>query len=91
MIFTLIEKSRMDRTEYFVNELAQEVDRIFKRKVESEYLMNIHQAMEEQNATFKTLASEIGGEIVKGITGMGIDTVEIGDNVKKELQMDFQT
>ena len=79
----------MDRTEHVVNELAQEIDRLFKRKVEQEYLMNIHQAMEEQNSTLKTLASEIGGEIVKSITGMGIDTVDIGDNVKEGIANGF--
>ena len=80
---------KIDETEHVVNELAQEIDRLFKRKVEQEYLINIHQAVEDQSTTLKTLASELGGEIVKGITGIGIDTVDIGDNVKKDIANEF--
>jgi len=87
--FTLVEKLKMDRCEHIVNELSQEIDRLFKRKVEQEYLLNISNALEEQNSTLKTLAAEIGGEVIKGITGMGIDTVDIGDNVKEGISQGF--
>jgi len=89
-IFTFVEKFNVDRTEHVVSELAQEIDRLFRRKVEQEYLINIANHLEQQNTTLKTLATEIGGEIVKSITGGGIDTVKIGDGVKEGIKEGFE-
>lgn len=89
-IFTFYEKLKMDRAEHFVNELAQEVDRLFKRKVEQEYLNDIHRSLEEQNASIKTLASQIGEQIVKSFAGGGINTVDVSNTIKDSIAAGFE-
>ena len=88
-LFTFFEKLKIDKAEHIVSQLAQEMDRLFKRKVEQEYLKEINSSMEEHGKTLKTLATEIGSEVIKSITGAGIDTVEISSNVKSGIESGF--
>ena len=88
-VFTFFEKLKIDKAEHVVSQLAQEMDRLFKRKVEQEYLKDIHSSMEEHSKTLKTLATEIGSEVTKSITGAGIDTVEISSNIKSGIESGF--
>ena len=64
VIFTLAEKSMTDRVEHVFDEFIREIDRIFKRKSEQQYLSDIHSKLDEQSHVMKTMANEMDDKVV---------------------------
>ena len=71
VIFTLLENAMVDRAEHVFDEFIREIDRIFKRKSEQQYLSDIHSKLDEQSHVMKTMAAEMGGKVVDGFAKNG--------------------
>ena len=91
MIFVFFEKILIDNVEYSINRLSHEVDRLFKRKVEQDYLIDIERSLDEQNGTLKRLASEIGEQVVKSFSGMGVNKIDVQESVRDGISKGFQS
>ena len=90
IFFTALEKYKFSRLERKVNGIAFQIDLAFRRKTQQGFLEKIEEYNRKQYDATRKLAMEIGQEIVKGITGGGINTVEISDSVKESVSTGFE-
>ncbi len=88
--FTLIERMLFSRLEQKVTELSSCLDSALRRKTQQDFLGRIEEYSRKQYSATRELAMEIGQEVVKGITGGGISTVEISDSVKQGVTDGFE-
>lgn len=90
LIFTLVEKYLMDIMESQCRLLAERLDAVFRRKTEQDYLSELAYSSYQQLAAMKALPLSFGKEIVKGLTGAGVETVEISESVKAGVALGFE-
>ena len=94
LIFSALEKAKLDRLEGTIIKLANKIDFVFKRRITHEYLNTMQKNSDKQVDRLRTLAMEIGQsvgkEVVNSITGAGISQVDISDTVKEGISLGFQ-
>ena len=83
VLFTLGEKVMIDSTEHLFDEFIREIDRIFKRKSEQQYLSDVNSKLDEQSHVMKTMAAEIGNRVVQGFEK--IDFLQLGEGIKQGI------
>ena len=85
VLFTLLEKVMIDRAEHLFDELIREIDRVFKRKAEQQYLANINSKLDEQSHVMKTMAAEIGDKVVSGVAKL--DVLQLSEGIKQGIDV----
>lgn len=90
IIFTFIERITFSRLEHSVTTLSSAIDFALPRKTQQDFLGHIEEYSRKQYDATRKLAMEIGQEVVKSITGGGINTIEISDSVKEGMAAGFE-
>lgn len=90
LIFTFVEKYLMDIMESQCRLLSERLDTVFRRKTSQDYLSELAYASVQQLAAMKAMPLNFGKEIIKGLTGAGVETVEISDSVRAGVALGFE-
>ena len=91
LVFTFIEKLATDQIEGLAVKLSDAVDALFQRRTEQDYLFEIAMRAEEQLAEMKGLALNVGREVIKGITGAGLESIQIDQSIKDGVAKGFSS
>ncbi|WP_413292322.1 hypothetical protein ACLSU7_13035 [Bdellovibrio sp. HCB185ZH] len=90
LVFTFIEKYLTDIMESQCRLLAERLDTVFRRRTSQDYLSELAYSSMQQLAAMKNLPLNFGKEVIKGLTGAGVETVEISDSVRAGVAMGFE-
>lgn len=90
IIFTAYERYNLSRLEKRITKLSSQLDFVFRRKTQQDFLLKIEEYSRKQYDATRKLALEIGQEVVRGITGGGISTVDISDSVRESIGSGFE-
>ncbi len=90
LFFTFIEKYLMDIMDSQCRLLSERLDTVFRRKTSQDYLSELAYASTQQLAAMKSLPLNFGKEIVKGLTGAGVETLEISETVRAGVALGFE-
>lgn len=75
-LFLYREKDYTNNIEGKVFDLIDTLDKIFKKKSEQDYLIEIQKISDRQLGQFKSLANDIGKEVANNLMGMGGSSID---------------
>lgn len=90
LLFTAIEKYLVDLMETKCRLLSEKLDSIFRLKTPQDYLSELANFANQQLSTMKELPLNFGNQIITGLTGAGVGTVEISESVKAGVALGFE-
>lgn len=90
LVFTFVEKYLMDLMESQCRLLAERLDTVFRRKTAQDYLSELAYASVQQLAAMKALPLNFGKAVIEGLTGAGVQSVEISESVKAGVALGFE-
>lgn len=89
LVFNLIEKFTRERIQSHCSELSFYIDRSFPLRTDYEVLSEIRNHADQQLAQFKNLAIDIGNQVVKGLVGGGVESVQIEQGIKDGISKGY--
>lgn len=90
LLFTAVEKYLVDLMETKCRLLSEKLDSIFRLKTTQDYLSELAYSSYQQLAQMKELPLNFGKQVISGLTGAGVETVEISESVKAGVALGFE-
>lgn len=90
LVFTAIEKFLIDLMETKCRLLAEKLDSIFRLRTSQDFLSELSYSANQQLAALKSLPLDFGKQIISGLTGAGVETMQISESVKAGVSLGFE-
>jgi hypothetical protein len=90
LIFTFFDKWMHDHLEQSISKIASDIDFLFVRKSQQEYLHSIVKEVRSNNEAIISMSDGIGQKVAQGFQSLGIDSVQVNESIKKGIQEGMQ-
>ena len=90
LIFTFIDKWIHDHLEQCINKISSDIDFLFIRKSQQEYLHSIAKEVKSNSEAIVLMSDGIGQKVAQGFQSLGIDSVQVNESIKKGIQDGMQ-
>lgn len=90
LIFTFIDKWIHDHLEQCINKISSDIDFLFIRKSQQEYLHTIAKEVKSNSEAIAHMSDGIGQKVAQGFQSLGIDSVQVNESIKQGIQDGMQ-